>query len=106
MILFLRDRMNRTGRPVFSRAELSRILSVYGDRVKRGEWRDYAIDSLADMAVFSVFRSTHEAPIYTIAKIPGRSILKSPQYVVSAGRETLKEGPSLDSVLAVFEGRA
>lgn len=102
MLLFFRDRL-RSGQPTFSKGELSMILGVYGDRVKRGLWRDYAIDSLPDMAVFSVFRSSKESPIYAIAKIPSRSVLKPSQYAVYSGTETLKQGSSLRDVLEVFD---
>lgn len=82
------------------------ILGVYGDRVKKGEWRDYAIDCLQDMAIFSVFRSSREQPLYAIAKIPGRSLIKAPRYAVYSGTKTLKEGTSLSEVLQVFESPA
>jgi hypothetical protein len=100
MILFFR---NKTGKANFSQGELSLILGVYGERVKRGEWRDYAIDSLPDMAVFSVFRSSQERPLYSIMKIPGRNLLKPPRYAVYSGPKVLREGPSLGDVLGVFE---
>ena len=102
MLLFFRDKM-RLGRATFSRGELSLILGVYGRHVQRGEWRDYAIDSLPDMAVFSVFRSSKENPIFSIAKIPSRSPLKPSQYAVfDAANETLKKSSSLSDVLEVF----
>ena len=102
MLLYFRDKF-RLGKASFSQGELSLILGVYGERVKRGEWRDYAIDSLPDMAVFSVYRSSKESPIYAIAKVPSRSILKPSVYVVSSGNKTLKESPSLSEALSVFE---
>lgn len=104
MILFFRDKMRGLGKATFSKAELSLILGVYGARVQRGEWRDYAIDSKSDMAVFSVFRSTHESPLYMIAKFPSRSILKSPEFAVFSGEQELKKSTSLSDVLSVFEG--
>jgi hypothetical protein len=102
MILFFRDRMRLPGKATFSKGELSMILAIYGDRVKRGEWRDYAIDCLPDMAVFSVFRSSLEKPAYAIAKIPARSFLKPSQYAVYENGKTLKQGSSLSTVLEVF----
>lgn len=94
---------NITGKPAFNQSELSLILNVYGARVQKGEWRDYAIDSLPDMAVFSVFRSSKEKPIYTITKIRSRNILKPSQYAVYSGSKTLKQGSSLSEVLNIFE---
>jgi hypothetical protein len=95
--------MGVSGKAAFSKGELSLILSVYGARVQRGEWRDYAIDSLSDMAVFSVFRSAREQPLYTITKIPSRSFTRPPRYAVHADGKALKEGTSLRDVLEVFE---
>ncbi len=102
MLLYFRDKF-RLGKATFSQGELSLILGVYGDRVKRGEWRDYAIDTLSDMAVFSVYRSSKESPIYAIAKIPSRSFLKPSTYAVYSGSKTLKEGSSLSDVLQIFD---
>ena len=102
MLLFFRDKFkNRNA--TFSQGELSLILGVYGDHVKRGIWRDYAIDSLPDMALFSVYKSSKESPVYAIAKIPSRSPLKPSQYAVYSGNTTLKQSPSLSEVLSVFE---
>ncbi|MCE2517492.1 MAG: DUF2794 domain-containing protein [Alphaproteobacteria bacterium] len=52
----------------FSRVELSQILNVYSLRVAAGEWRDYALDHVDGMAFFSIYRSSHEMPLYTIEK--------------------------------------
>ena len=52
----------------FSRPELSQILAAYSARVAAGEWRDYAIDHLAGSATFSIFRHTHENPLFVIEK--------------------------------------
>ena len=38
--------------------------------VAANEWRDYAIDHLADRAVFSVFRRASEMPLFQIVKDP------------------------------------
>jgi len=102
MLLFFRDRLRLSGRATFSKGELSLILGVYGRHVQRGEWRDYAIDTLPDMAVFSVFRSSRENPAFSIAKIPSRSFLKPAQYAVYEGGKTLRQGASLSEVLEVF----
>lgn len=99
MLLFFKGKHDKT---TFSQSELSLILGVYGDHVKRGEWRDYAIDTLPDMAVFSVFKSSKENPAYAIAKIPSRSFLKPSQYAVYAGDQTLRQGSSLGDVLRFF----
>ena len=52
----------------YQRSELNIILSLYGRMVAAGEWRDYGISSLRDVAIFSVFRRTAEQPLYRIEK--------------------------------------
>ena len=54
----------------FHRTELNPIISLYGRMVAAGEWRDYGISSLKEVAIFSVFRRAAEHPIYTIEKRP------------------------------------
>jgi hypothetical protein len=88
---------------VFDRAELSKILAVYSDRVARGEWRDYAIDHRPNMAAFAVFRSCYEWPLFVIAKFSGAQAARQGNYVVSSGPRKLIQGRSIDEVLAVFE---
>lgn len=83
----------------FERHELGRLLSFYSTRVARGEWRDYAIDHRPGMAMFSVFRSAHEVPLYSIVKLPPAG-KKPTSYALFAGRQKLKQSESLEDVLA------
>lgn len=78
------------------------ILGVYSRQVQKGAWRDYAIDSLPEMAVFSVFRSAQENPLYAIAKFPSRSLVKPARYVIYSGQDTIKQSTSLSEALSVF----
>lgn len=87
----------------FSREELSRILSLYGQLVAAGEWRDYAIDHLRDAAVFSVFRRAAETPLYRIEKRPALSTRQGAYAVVSMTGVILKRGRDLAQVLKVFD---
>ena len=61
------------GRPSqvgFERAELTRILDLYGRMVAAGHWRDYAMDLGRDAAVFAAFRRAAERPEFRIEKRP------------------------------------
>ena len=87
----------------FHRTELSVILSLYGRMVAAGEWRDYGISTLRDVAVFSVFRRTAENPLYRIEKRP-RLRNKQGQYaVIGMDGQILKRGHDLRTVLRVLE---
>lgn len=86
-------------RVFFDRAELNQLLSLYSRNVASGEWRDYAIDQVGGSAIFSVFRHTHDQPLYAIAK-QGNS--RSIEYVVFSGREKLKCAKTLGDALKIF----
>jgi hypothetical protein len=87
----------------FHRTELSVILSLYGRMVAAGEWRDYGISCLREVAVFSVFRRTAEMPLYRIEKRPKLRAKQGMYAVVGMGGQVLKRGHDLKSVLRVLE---
>lgn len=89
----------------FERVELTRILGLYGRMVAAGEWRDYAIDALAEACVFSVFRRSAEAPIYRIEKRPALAKRQGAWAVIGQGGMILKRGHDLEQVLRVFDTR-
>ena len=82
---------------------MSQILSVYGRMVAAGEWRDYGISCLRDMAVFSVFRRTAENPLYRIEKRPKLRNRQGQYSVVGMDGQILKRGHDLKAVLRVLE---
>jgi hypothetical protein len=87
----------------FDRAELSLILSLYGRMVAAGEWRDYGISVLRDVAVFAVFRRTAEHPLYRIEKRPRLRARQALYAVVGMDGHVLKRGNDLRAVLGVLE---
>lgn len=87
----------------FDRREMSTILSLYGRMVAAGEWRDYGISCLRDMAVFSVFRRTAEHPLYRIEKRPRLRGRQGQFSVVGTEGQILKRGHDLKTVLRVLE---
>jgi hypothetical protein len=110
-LIRLSDHRRQHRRIFFTRTELNQMLGVYSRKVSSGEWRDYAIDHQPGMAVFSVFRSSLERPIYSIAKIAGGSA-KGPGngpaqhgYIVFSGRQKLRQSKTLEEVLEVLDRR-
>lgn len=87
----------------FHRTELSVILSLYGRFVAAGEWRDYGISSLKEVAVFSVFRRTAEHPMYRIEKRPKLRDKQGMYVVVGMDGQILRRGHDLKTVLRVLE---
>ncbi|MFK7940552.1 MAG: DUF2794 domain-containing protein [Roseovarius sp.] len=87
----------------FHRTELAVILSLYGRMVAAGEWRDYGISALRDVAVFSVFRRTAEHPLYRIEKRPKLRGKQGQYAVIGLDGQVLKRGADLKTVLRVLE---
>ncbi|GHH00838.1 DUF2794 domain-containing protein [Pseudodonghicola xiamenensis] len=87
----------------FDRRELSVILSLYGRMVAAGEWRDYGISCLREVAVFSVFRRTAEFPLYRIEKRPKLRNRQGQYAVVGMDGQIFKRGHDLRMVLRVLE---
>ena len=50
----------------FSKLELSSILNLYSKQVSKGNWKDYALDSKIDNAIFSIYRHTQDKPMFQI----------------------------------------
>ena len=71
--------------------------------VAAGEWRDYGISSLKEVAIFSIFRRTAENPIYKIEKRPKLRNRQGEYSVVGIDGQILKRGHDLKSVLGILE---
>jgi len=87
----------------FDRKELGQILSVYGRMVSQGHWKDYAMDFLADRAIFSIYRKASEHALYRIEKTPALRHKQGQFSVFAPGGLILKRGHDLTAVLKVFD---
>ncbi len=89
----------------FDRAELTRILDLYGRMVAAGHWRDYAIELGREAAVFSAFRRTAERPEIRVEKRPALRQRQGMWALVGEAGAVLKRGHDLGPVLAPVERR-
>ena len=86
----------------FSRTELTQLLSLYSRRVMSGEWRDYAIDHRGGMAVFSVFRHSHESPLFAVAKCASRAARQA-EFQLFSGPRRVRQAGELGELLKSLE---
>ena len=93
------------GQVGFERAELTRILDLYGRMVAAGHWRDYAIDLGREAAVFSAFRRATERPEFRIEKRPSLRNKQGMWALVGEAGAIVKRGHELGPVLAPVERR-
>ena len=89
----------------FDRAELNRILDLYGRMVAAGHWRDYAVQFDRDAAVFAAFRHAAERPEMRIEKRPALRNRQGQWALIGEAGVVLKRGHDLAQVLRVFETR-
>ena len=107
-VLPLRDYRSQRRPLYFTRSELNQLLGLYSRNVARGIWRDYAIDHRDGMALFSVFRHTHESAAYTIVKslAPGSAPgTGQAEFIVLSGRQRLRAARSLGEALEWFRAK-
>ena len=89
----------------FERAELQRILDLYGRMVAAGEWRDYAMDFDRHAATFAAFRRTAERPQARVEKRPALRSKQGMWTLFGEHGQVLKRGHDLANVLAPMERR-
>ena len=85
----------------FNRGELGQILATYSGRVACGEWRDYAIDHMPGTAAFSIFRHTHETPLFVIEK-QQRHPKEAARFILRDRQKTLLKATSLTDIISYF----
>lgn len=90
-------------RTAFDRTEIAVIMGLYGRMVAAGEWRDYGMSFLKDVAIFSIFRRTAEHPIYRIEKRPKMRSKQGQYSAIAMDGRILKRGNELKTVLRVLE---
>lgn len=93
------------GQVSFDRAELTRILDLYGRMVAAGHWKDYAMDMGRDAAVFSAFRRATERPEFRIEKRPALRNRQGQWALIGEQGAVLRRGHELGPVLAPVERR-
>ena len=93
------------GQVGFDRAELSRILDLYGRMVAAGQWRDYAMSFEREAASFSAFRRAAERPQVRIEKCPALRQRQGIWTLFGEAGQVLKRGHELPGVLSILERR-
>lgn len=89
----------------FDRAELSRIVDLYGRMVAAGHWKDYGLEFGRDAAVFRAFRRAAEHPEIRIEKRPALRAKQGMWALIGEEGRVLKRGHELGPVLAPVERR-
>ena len=89
----------------FTREELNLILTLYGRKVVLGIWKDYAIDTLKDEAIFSIYRKTNELAIFTIYKIPKLNNSHGTYQIKGSDGRIIKRGNDLKVLLKILDSK-
>ena len=89
----------------FTRAELGRIIDLYGRMVAAGMWKDYALEFGRDHAAFWAFRRSAERPEYRIEKRPSLRNKQGMWALVSEAGLVLRRGHELGPILSPLERR-
>jgi Protein of unknown function (DUF2794) len=93
------------GQIAFDRAEMTKILDLYGRMVAAGHWRDYAIQMGREVASFSAFRRATERPEFRIEKRPALRLRQGEWALIGEHGTILRRGHELGPLLAPVERR-
>ena len=95
--------VKRKDRPFyFSRGEFTAIIAAYSLRVASAEWRDYALDHTPKTAFFSIFKSSHESPIFVIEKHRPQG-KEEPLFMLRDRNRLLLRSSKLERILSHFD---
>ena len=87
----------------FSKFELTSILNLYSKQVSKGSWRDYALDNKVNTAIFSVYRHTHDKPLYQIIKKSEKGFRNKPEFYIKSEVQIIIKSSELLTILSKFE---
>ena len=87
----------------FSKKELSSILNLYSKQVSKGFWKDYALDSQIENAIFSVYKHSHDKPMYRIIKNNKKGYRNKPNFYIKKDEEIISKSSNLFTILSKFE---
>ncbi|MDC1357456.1 DUF2794 domain-containing protein [Pseudomonadota bacterium] len=87
----------------FSKFELTAILNLYSKQVSKGSWRDYALDSQIDIAIFSIYRHTHDKPLYQIIKKSQKGFRNKPEFSIKNEVSIINKSNEILTILSKFE---
>ena len=87
----------------FSKYELTSILNLYSKQVSKGFWKDYALDSKANTAIFSIYKHSHEKPMYQIIKKSFKGFRNMPDFFITKDSEIINKSTEISTILSKFE---
>ena len=87
----------------FSKYELSSILNLYSKQVSKGFWKDYALDSKVNTAIFSIYKHSHDKPIYQIIKKSIKGFRNAPNFFITKDKEIINKSSEISTILLKFE---
>ena len=76
---------------------------MYSKQVSKGYWKDYAFDSKIDNAVFSVYKHSHDKPMYQIIKNSHKGFRNKPIFLIKKDEQIISKSKSLLIILSNFE---
>ena len=87
----------------FSKYELTSILNLYSQQVSKGFWKDYALDSSVNTAIFSIYKHSQDKPIYQIIKKSIKGFRNMPDFFITKDKEIINKSREISIILSKFE---
>ena len=76
---------------------------MYSKQVSKGFWKDYALDSKVNTAIFSIYKHSHDKPIYQIIKKSIKGFRNVPDFLITKDKEIINKSSEISTILSNFE---
>ena len=76
---------------------------MYSKQVSKGFWKDYALDSKANTAIFSIYKHSHDKPMYQIIKKSLKGFRNIPDFFITKDYEIINKSTEISTILLKFE---
>ena len=68
-----------------------------------GFWKDYALDSSVNTAIFSIYKHSQDKPIYQIIKKSIKGFRNMPDFFITKDKEIINKSREISIILSKFE---
>ena len=105
ILKFTNNKKNEKNKNIiyFLKSELLMLLNLYSKQVSMGFCKDYAIDNINNYAIFSIFKHTHDLPIFQIQKFNKSGNKNNSEFILSNSSKIIEKGKSLEKLLDRLE---
>jgi hypothetical protein len=100
----IQRRLQQQRKPHFTRNEMNRLLGLYANKLKTGEWKQYQVKYKHTLISFDVFHDITAMPVARIVKMNSERQGRGKYLLIMKSRK-ICQSPRLTDIFAAVDGR-